>query len=322
MHFKWALVALLLPLGRLSQAQTRPPQSNPDSLRVVWADVDHFWRAYDQLRTAATRPDSLRIVQEQYLARATPGLRRYAEAANATAADFVRAIGTHRQYLAASRAATQAIGQQRPALLRAARELKKMYPAATFPDVYFAIGKFEVGGSQFENLLYVGAELKCAGPHPPLAELRPELRGGVSPVAALSTAVIHEIIHSQQPQNARTNLELALREGAAEYLAFRLTGRLGSPEALAYGRRHEAAVRQQFAPAAGQPVAARWFLAAADPATGQPGALAYFIGFRICETYYATAPDKQVALQNLVSLADLPGLLACGQHYLVGKVGR
>ena len=40
-------------------AQTRPAPTNPDSLRMVWADVDHFWRAYDQLATARSPADSL-----------------------------------------------------------------------------------------------------------------------------------------------------------------------------------------------------------------------------------------------------------------------
>jgi len=99
-------------------------------------------------------------------------------------------------------------------------------------------------------------------------------------------------------------------------VAYRLTGRLGALEAIAYGRQHEAAVRQQFAHAADQPAEARWFLATADAATQQPGALGYFIGFRICEAYYNQARNKKAALQALIALSDLPGLLAQSRQYL------
>ncbi|MBD2721609.1 hypothetical protein [Hymenobacter armeniacus] len=314
---KRLLLAGLLAASAPALAQTRPPQPNPDSLRVVWADVDHFWTAFDHLAAARSTADSLAVIERDYLAPATPGLRAYAEAANAKAPDFLRALRTHRRYLAAIRPATQAIASQRPAIGQAARALKKAYPGAVFPDIYFAVGKFEVGGSPLNGLLYVGAELKCATPTPPLAELRPDLRGGVSPLSAISTVCVHEIIHGQQrPGQARTNLALALLEGAAEYVAYRLTGRLGAAEAVAYGRQHEAAVRQQFARAAEQPAEARWFLATADAATGQPGALGYFIGFRICEAYYTQARDKKAALEALIALSDRPGLLAQGRQYL------
>lgn len=311
------LLAGLLAATAPAHAQTRPTQTNPDSLRVVWADVDHFWTAFDHLATARTPADSLAIIERDYLAPATPGLRAYADAANAKAPDFLRALRTHRRYLTAIRPATQAIAGQKPAILKAARALKQAYPDSVFPDVYFAIGKFEVGGSPLNGLLYVGAELKCATPTAPLAELRPDLRGGVSPLSAISTVCVHEMVHGQQHlANASTNLDIALFEGAAEYVAYRLTGRLGAPEAIAYGRQHEAAVRQQFAPEAGQPAAAHWFLATADAATRQPGALGYFIGFRICEAYYAQARDKKAAIQALISLSDMPGLLAQGRQYL------
>ncbi len=301
---------------------TRPAQPNPDSLRVEWADVDRFWRTYDQLATAGSRADSLALVETQYLAPATPGLRTYVAAAHASAADFLAAWRTHRRYLAAIRPATQRIGSQKAAILRAARQLKRAYEASTFPDLYFAIGKFEVGGTSFGNLLYVGAELKCAPPAPPLAELRPDLRGGVSPVAALPTVCLHELVHGQQQlRNARTNLDGALLEGAAEYVAFRLSGRLGSGEAFAYGRRHEAELRRQFAREAQQPLVAKWFLTSADPATGQPGALGYFIGFRICEAYYAQARDKRAALRDIISLANTAPLRAQAARYL-GRTGQ
>ena len=311
------LLLLLYLTATPAPAQTRPAPTNPDSLRMVWADVDHFWRAYDQLATARSPADSVAIIQTQYLALATPGLRRYAEAAHANAADFLRGVRTHRRYLAAIRPAMQAVGRQKPAVLAAARRLKEMYPAVVFPDLYLCVGKFEVGGTQFDNLLYVGAELKGATAAPPLAELLPALRGGVSPANELSTTCIHEMIHGQQKlTEARTNLEGALKEGAAEYLAFRLTGRLGNPVAMRYGQAHEAAVRRDFTLAAAQPIAARWFVALPDAATQQPGALAYFVGYRICEAYYAQAADKKAALQTLVALSDVPALLAVGQRYL------
>ncbi len=310
-------IALLAALSLHASAQPSRPRVAADSLRIVWSDVDHFWQAYDRLATARTTADSLAIIDTHYLALATPGLRKYAEAAQATASDWLRAIRTHRRYLTAIRPAMQSVGQQQMAIQRAARQLRAIYPAAKFPALYFAVGKFEVGGTAFGDALYIGAELKCASAQPPLAEIRPELRGSVSAVSTVSTACIHEIIHGQQQLlDCRTNLEGALKEGAAEYLAFRLTGRLGAPAAFAYAKQHEAAVRRRFAEQADQPIAAQWFVSAPDATTGEPGALGYVVGFRICEAYYAQAPDKKQALRQLVTLENVSQLLAAGRRYL------
>lgn len=286
-------------------------------MRMEWADVSHFWQAYDKLPTATASADSAAILKTYYLDVASPGLLAYVEAAHASPVNFVQAIRTHRRYLAAIRPATLRIQQQLPGIRQAARQLKALYPAATFPSLYFAIGKFEVGGSAFPNLLYVGAELKCATTSAPLQEIRPDIRDGVVPVEATSTACIHEIIHGQQQPTAfTTNLEGALREGAAEYVAYRLTKRLGSPAAFAYSRHCAAALRREFAQEANQPIAAKWFIATTDATGRRPGALGYVIGFRICEAYYQQAADKGAALRDIISLANMPALLAAGHRYL------
>ena len=307
----------LLGLCPAAYGQQPAPTANPDSLRIDWSDVTRFWQTYDLLASAPTRADSLALVEAHYLAPASPGLRAYVAAAHATAADLLAAWRTHRSYLRAIRPTALRIGAQEAAIRQAARGLKKIYPQATFPAIYFAIGKFEVGGTAFAEGLYVGAELKCATTHPPLAELQPALRGGVSAVENASTASIHEIIHTQQLlRTARTNLEGALVEGAAEYLAYRLTRHLGATEAFAYGQQHPAEVRHRFAQEADQPIAARWFLAIPDAAAHQPGALGYFVGFQICEAYYAQATNKAAALRQLTALTQPAELLAFGRTYL------
>jgi hypothetical protein len=270
----------------------------------------------DRLGAATSRADSLQLVQTYYLDPASAGLRAYVEAAHATPADLLAAWRTHRQYLAAIRPATLQIGTQAPAIRQAVRKLQKVYPAAVVPAVYFGVGKFEVGGTAFPGVLYIGAELKCAPAHPPLAELRPELRAGVSAVTTVSTACIHEIIHVQQQLRGTTNLDGALLEGAAEYLAYRFTGRLGASAAFAYGNQHATEVRHLFAQAADQPIAAQWFLATTDANSSRPGALGYFVGFKICEAYYAQATDKPAALRQLLTLAQPAELLAFGRRYL------
>lgn len=83
-----------------------------------------------------------------------------------------------------------------------------------------------------------------------------------------------------------------------------------------YGKQHEADLRYQFVQEADSPMVAKWFLATPDAVTQQPGALSYFIGFRICEAYYAQARDKKQALRTIVGLHHADELLAYGRKYL------
>ena len=62
-------------------------------------------------------------------------------------------------------------------------------------------------------------------------------------------------------------------------------------------------------------------MATPDTATKQPGALGYYIGFRICEAHYKQARDKKAVLQTIITLSNLPALTAQGHNYLAPTSG-
>jgi hypothetical protein len=105
--------------------------------------------------------------------------------------------------------------------------------SASFPQIYFVIGKFEVGGTQFADLLYIGAELMCASSASPLEEIKESLRPMISDINDIATVCIHEIIHYQQHyQEAKNILEGALIEGGVILLQNKLPEKLPHNPAL------------------------------------------------------------------------------------------
>ena len=52
-----------------------------------------------------------------------------------------------------------------------------------------------------------------------------------------------------------------------------------------------------------------WLFNAYDPQTGYPGNLGYFIGFRICESYYNRSADKSTAIKELIEIKDFNRIL-------------
>jgi hypothetical protein len=101
-------------------------------------------------------------------------------------------------------------------------------------------GKFEVGGTQFANLLYIGAELMCASSVSPLQEISENLRPIISDINNIATVCIHEVIHYQQKyQDAKNILDGALIEGSADFIAKQITGQATAQSCFEYGYKHE-----------------------------------------------------------------------------------
>ena len=49
-------------------------------------------------------------------------------------------------------------------------------------------------------------------------------------------------------------------------------------------------------------------------APGQPRDVAYVLGSRIVEAYYAEARDKKVAVKEILSVTDYPGFLKTSRY--------
>jgi Predicted Zn-dependent protease (DUF2268) len=279
--------------------------SNPDSIKIITTDLANFWETFDRLSSAQTLHDTIEIVQKYYLDKASYGLQEYVKASNATSADLVNAIKKHRNYLLSIRQTTSDIHNHKARIIEAARKLKSIYPSSSFPQIYFVIGKFEVGGTQFTNLLYIGAELMCASSTSPLQEIKEEIRPMISTVNDIATVCIHEVIHYQQKYQDATNiLDGALIEGGADFITKQITGKATAYSCFEYGYKHEKKLWTDFKSQAAGKNFLKWFVNIPDTLNQRPGMLGYFIGYRICEEYYRNSTNKEAALRRIIELKN------------------
>lgn len=298
------ILCLFVLFSKLLDAQAYNT-SNPDSIKIITIDVDNFWITYDKLSQVQTLTDTIQVIQKYYLDRASNGLKEYIKASNSTVNDFSNAIKNHKQYLLSIRKSTTSIQNYKSKILEAARKLKSMYPSASFPQIYFVIGKFEVGGTQFPNFLYIGAELMCASPTSPLQEIKEDLRPIVSNVSNIATVCIHETIHYQQKyQDAKNILDGALIEGGADFITKQITGQTTAQSCFEYGFKHEKELWSDFKSQITSQNYLKWFTNIPDTINHRPGMLGYFIGFLICEDYYIKSIDKVEALKDIIELKD------------------
>jgi hypothetical protein len=278
-----ALVATASRLENSRAAATRlagtprapAPSADPDSAKLVMSDIPLFWNAVDR----APKDSLAAYLQREYLERASFGVREFIPGRIMSAEDLAAYVTRNRARYDSSRAANPDVGKADAAIRAAFRKLKALYPNAVFPDVYFVIGRFNSGGTATKHGLLIGAEMYRD----------PE---------KLPAIVSHELIHFQQHYESPTLLEHSFMEGTADFVGEMIAGTQINNDAQQYGRAHEHELWQEFRQHFDDRQFFPWMYG--RPADGRPNDLGYFIGYRIAQAYYATAPDKTRALREII----------------------
>ena len=203
----YLLLLLLLSVAASGQTPTSPVAVVADPLRAQFytQDITNFWRAFDAWQTGQPGNPFTQL----YWQPASVGARILFEKNSLPHPDsLLRRVQRRRTDYERIRAASLRMADAVPQCRAAYMALKNLYPAATFPPVYLAIGGFGVGGN--------------AGPAGPL------IGAEMNDPAAMPTLIAHEIIHAQQriPYKYHVLLEQCLIEGSADFLGELIVGRL------------------------------------------------------------------------------------------------
>lgn len=224
------------------------------------------------------------------------------------------AVRRRPRFFAAIRPTTLAVdtaSSVKDAIRRAYHRLADMYPEATFPPVYFVIGQLTSGGTVSDAGQLIGMEMHARTPDTPVDELTPWERQVVSQLDAVPGIVAHELIHSeaalaragiQQAGEPKTLLAKALDEGCASFLGqFISNGTIAN--ANSYGMAHEAELWREFQREMNGTNTDNW-LYQGDRSKDRPADLGYFVGSRICQSYYEHASDKHAAVVEILRMKD------------------
>jgi hypothetical protein len=261
--------------------------ANPDSAIIVTTDIDNFWRAFDLLQNQKTLADSLKIIKTIFVDKVSEGLKQYMKAANCDENEFLETLKKRKADYLAVREKTEAIAHKKQLIIQYLHKFKRLYPALKIPAICYTIGKFEVGGTQFENTLYIGCEVDIIN-H-----------------IDIVVQSIHELAHFQQKdQNPVTNLDLAMIEGGAEFVSYQVTNKRTIYPTWRYGTANENSLWKEFQPKLYSAIDMKWFLDIPDKEKNRPGSLAYFIGFRICEAYLKSHKNKKLAVRELIEMEN------------------
>lgn len=300
-------------LVKQAQAQQAAVPIDPAKAQLVTSDIGLFWRAYDHAQREPTR--AVEIYDREYFDKGSVGLQDYYSLKIKDTKLFVENQQAKPLFYRAIRPNTQRVAAQTTQIRAGFRKLKELYPEAVFPSVYFVIGRWNSGGTASDHGMLLGTDQNCATADTPRGELSLWERNGLGALDNLPAVVAHEQIHYlQRKGSAPTLLRGAIDEGMADFLAELTAGRQPNTRLLPYGLAHEKQIWADFQKEMLGTSWKNWIANATQETVDKPADLGYFVGYRICQSYYAEMADKKQAVHDILTIADYPAFLAKSRY--------
>ena len=280
----------------------------PTAPAVVNADVSRFWSTYDRVRDVTDPAERTRLLQTLYIEPGSDGLIAFLEVKGCTAEKYADLLHRYPRYWASIRSRSESSINREVALQPELAKLHALYPATRPAAIYFLVGCMTSGGTTQGDKVLIGTELAMGDPEVDISEL-PErtqnwLRGyfATRPAEQLALLNVHEYVHTQQRGPGQTLLAQALYEGAADFIAEQVTGRLPALAYAEYGPAHLQEIKAKFAAEMNQADYSAWLYNSNGNSAFGVGDLGYFMGYMICQAYYERAADKQEAIRKIIEL--------------------
>jgi hypothetical protein len=168
--------------------------SEPKNAKFFTSDIDNFWRAYDLAQKETTIEKKAEIYQRAYFDKGSQGLKEFAALRIGKAKDLADKIELMPKYYASIRESSLRVSKLLPQIEKSFEKLKKLYPKAVFPDVYFVIGRLSAGGTTWKSGLLIGTEMTCLTANASQDEFTDWHKEVLKPIEKLPAIVTHELI--------------------------------------------------------------------------------------------------------------------------------
>jgi Predicted Zn-dependent protease (DUF2268) len=271
-------------------AAAAPARTTPD---IHIEDVERFYRVYD----AAGGQPTAEQLQRDYLDPGSDGLHEFAKERNITGVRIAEAISKRPEIYQKAKSCMIVLPRVRQRLQTALGKLMVLYPQAIPAPVTIAVGRGKPVGVANASGVRIGLEALCDADL-----LNPNLEDRFVHVIA------HEYGHVQQLQSLGndeqpTVLEESLVEGGAELVAEVISGQVSYSHMGPLTRGREKEIETAFSAAMDETDLSKW-LYNGKGTPEWPGDLGYWVGYRICKTYYDHAADKRTAFREVLEISD------------------
>lgn len=291
---------LLLSINSVGQTNEVIFSKNPRDAKFYTTDIINFWKVFDE-----TNPGfEATTFQQKYIDVGSKGLKGFIKNRIENGNNLSKTIKANLNYYEAIRESSLSIDKKRERFYECFDNLKKIYPEAVFPDVYFVIGAKNSGGTAFNEGLIIGAEMFGKDKN----DFKP-----VIDIDYVDEVVAHELIHFQQ-KYAQNNTLLAqcIREGSADFICELIAGSHSNTKIHEYGNTHARELWNEFVIQMNGTNWGNWLYSSKDKS--RPKDLGYWIGYKITRAYYTNAVDKIKAIQEILKIKDFNSFLADSKY--------
>jgi hypothetical protein len=262
--------------------------------KIFTSDITNFWMAYDSVLTTKDTIKQKDFLQRLYFDKATLGLRDFIVIKNFSVNGHLNAIFRYSKFFQSVRPNTLQVEKSRKKFEQIMDRFRKIYPPFKQPDLFFTIGDLNSGGTTNQNNVFIGCELSTADKTVDASEL-PPIYKDIFSIIDIVSMVAHETVHTQQKGDISINLLTnCIAEGSADFIAEILLQKPIITTHKTYGLAHEKELAEKFEKEKFGTVIEDWLYNGTN--------YGYFMGYKICKSYYDNAKDKQKAIADIIEL--------------------
>lgn len=286
-----------------------PTEARPQ-INIHTEDLPRFYQAFDSVATTSDTVKQLAFIQKLYVDKASSGLNEFMELRGGNTSKWRKYMEENKASLLEKRPYILSVLDQEAEIFRKISLYKSYYPDFRDGDIYFCVGIGNSGGTIRNKTVYIGTEVAASS----------------MPNWSVYL-VMHEFTHTQQwtqrnVEKINANKQLSaeyekthknllgkcLEEGMADFVAELLSGKdlaVIHPDGyIAFGQKHELRIWEEFKKDMSQPI--NWdkgWLYNSRKTDGEAMRdLGYFVGYKICKSYYEKAKNKKQALDYMIGL--------------------
>lgn len=290
------IAALLLP----GAAPAAPSPVRSD-------DIARFWATYDAVRAEPDAERRVALVQQRYVDPGSPGLHALMQVRNYTAREYADAMRAWPRFWNSVRPLTANARSASATLEQDLMAFRTLYPSLRRATITYAVGVLRTGGTTLGDQVLIGAEMALGDERVDVSELPEPMRSRLRifydsrPGANNAQNNLHEYVHTQQRETTGNLAQYAVREGVAEYIAERISGRRPALPLYDYGPLHEAEIRTRFIAEMDGDDLDNWLYNSARNPFGVSD-VGYYAGYRIAQEYMRRQADEKAGIARMIEL--------------------
>lgn len=277
-------------------------RNNPINCKFHYQDVTNFLAALDKSETNWLNSPS--YFYHEYFSKASNALFFYQKfKIQSSSHQFAYRVEDKKAYFQSIIPNLEQLHSQEKVLRMYFDKFELLYPDAVFPDVHYVVGCFNAGGTSSPFGLIIGAEMHTKVEDSDLTNFNNWEKNVVRNFSNLPLITIHELVHIQQNSNYNNLLGNAIYEGAADFVSSLVCDSHINQYVHDWANKKEEEIWDEFEKEMYKESTENW-IGNADRAKDTPADLGYYVGFKICESYYDKQTDKKKALKDILTITD------------------